>query len=259
MFERFTDRARRVLVYAQDEAKLLEHNYIGTEHILLGLVAEGEAEGGSEGAEGGSLGGSERAEGGSEGSQGGSEGIAAEALAAFGITLPAARQKVAETVGPATHSERGSPPFTPRSKKVLELSLREALTLGHNYIGTEHILLGLVREGEGVAAQVMVALGADLGSIRQRVLELIAATAPPTGTRRPWPRTRGPLGGSIGTRSPSGPAPEASPRCRCGADLAEAARYRTFEVLAATGQPDQTPLKANVVYCRHCGFVLRNA
>ncbi|MDA8270529.1 MAG: ATP-dependent Clp protease ATP-binding subunit [Actinomycetota bacterium] len=143
MFERFTDRARRVLVLAQEEARLLNHNFIGTEHILLGLIHEG-------------------------------EGVAARALESFGITLEAVREKVEETIGPAGGATAGSPPFTPRAKKVLELSLREALQLGHNYIGTEHMLLGLVREGEGVAAQVLVSLGADLPRVRQQVIQLLS-------------------------------------------------------------------------------------
>ena len=131
MFERFTDRARRVVVLAQEEARLLNHNYIGTEHILLGLIHEG-------------------------------EGVAAKALESLGISLEAVRQQVEEIIGQGGSSPSGHIPFTPRAKKVLELSLREALQLGHNYIGTEHILLGLIREGEGVAAQVLVKLGADL-------------------------------------------------------------------------------------------------
>ncbi|MDQ1428624.1 MAG: ATP-dependent Clp protease ATP-binding subunit ClpC [Acidimicrobiaceae bacterium] len=143
MFERFTDRARRVLVLAQEEARLLNHNFIGTEHILLGLIHEG-------------------------------EGVAAKALESLGISLEAVREKVEETIGPAGSSTAGSPPFTPRAKKVLELSLREALQLGHNYIGTEHMLLGLVREGEGVAAQVLVNLGADLSRVRQQVIQLLS-------------------------------------------------------------------------------------
>ena len=122
MFERFTDEARRVLVLAQEEARLLNHNFIGTEHILLGLIHQG-------------------------------DGVAAQALGSLGIRLEAVREAVEETIGPARTSTTGSPPFTPRAKKVLELSLRESLQLGHNYIGTEHILLGLVREGEGVAAK----------------------------------------------------------------------------------------------------------
>ncbi len=128
MFERFTDRARRVLVLAQEEARLLNHSFIGTEHILLGLIHEG-------------------------------EGVAAKALESLGISLEAVREKVEETIGMAGTAPSGSPPFTPRAKKVLELSLREALQLGHSYIGTEHMLLGLVREGEGVAATVLVSLG----------------------------------------------------------------------------------------------------
>jgi ATP-dependent Clp protease ATP-binding subunit ClpC len=143
LFERFTDRARRVLVLAQEEARLLNHNFIGTEHILLGLIHEG-------------------------------EGVAAKALEALGISLEAVREKVEETIGPAGSSTTGSPPFTPRAKKVLELSLREALQLGHNYIGTEHMLLGLVREGEGVAAQVLQTLGADLSRVRQQVITLLS-------------------------------------------------------------------------------------
>jgi ATP-dependent Clp protease ATP-binding subunit ClpC len=143
LFERFTDRARRVLVLAQEEARLLNHNFIGTEHILLGLIHEG-------------------------------EGVAAKALESLGVTLEAVREKVEETIGPAGSSTTGSPPFTPRAKKVLELSLREALQLGHNYIGTEHMLLGLVREGEGVAAQVLVSLGADLSKVRQQVIQLLS-------------------------------------------------------------------------------------
>jgi len=143
VFERFTDRARRVLVLAQEEARLLNHSFIGTEHILLGLIHEG-------------------------------EGVAAKALEQLGVTLEAVREKVEETIGLSGTSPTGSPPFTPRAKKVLELSLREALQLGHNYIGTEHMLLGLVREGEGVAAQVLQSLGADLAKVRQQVIQLLS-------------------------------------------------------------------------------------
>ncbi|HUQ39377.1 MAG TPA: ATP-dependent Clp protease ATP-binding subunit, partial [Acidimicrobiales bacterium] len=145
LFERFTDRARRVLVLAQEEARLLNHNFIGTEHILLGLIHEG-------------------------------EGVAAKALESLGVSLEAVREKVEETIGPAGSSTSGSPPFTPRAKKVLELSLREALQLGHNYIGTEHMLLGLVREGEGVAASVLQGLGADLSRVRQQVIQLLSGS-----------------------------------------------------------------------------------
>ena len=142
MFERFTDRARRVVVLAQEEARMLGHNYIGTEHILLGLIHEG-------------------------------EGVAAKALESLGVSQEAVRQQVEEIVGQGERVPSGHIPFTPRAKKVLELALREALQLGHNYIGTEHILLGLIREGEGVAAQVLVKLGADLNRVRQQVIQLL--------------------------------------------------------------------------------------
>jgi len=143
MFERFTDRARRVVVLAQEEARMLNHNYIGTEHILLGLIHEG-------------------------------EGVAAKALESMNISLEAVRQQVEEIIGQGQAAPTGHIPFTPRAKKVLELSLREALQLGHNYIGTEHILLGLIREGEGVAAQVLQKLGADLNRVRQSVIQLLS-------------------------------------------------------------------------------------
>jgi ATP-dependent Clp protease ATP-binding subunit ClpA len=141
MFERFTDRARRVVVLAQEEARMLNHNYIGTEHILLGLIHEG--------------------------------GVAAKALESLGISLDAVRQQVEEIIGRGQQAPSGHIPFTRRAKKVLELSLRESLQLGHGYIGTEHILLGLIREGDGVAAQVLVKLGADLNRVRQRVTQLL--------------------------------------------------------------------------------------
>ena len=143
MFERFTDRARRVVVLAQEEARMLNHNYIGTEHILLGLIHEG-------------------------------EGVAAKGLESLGISLDAVRAQVEEIIGQGQQAPSGHIPFTPRAKKVLELSLREALQLGHNYIGTEHILLGLIREGEGVAAQVLVKLGADLNRVRSTVIQLLS-------------------------------------------------------------------------------------
>ncbi|MDP2623156.1 MAG: Clp protease N-terminal domain-containing protein, partial [Actinomycetota bacterium] len=143
MFERFTDRARRVVVLAQEEARLLNHNYIGTEHILLGLIHEG-------------------------------EGVAARALESMGISLESVRSQVVEIIGQGAQAPSGHIPFTPRATKVLELSLREALQLGHNYIGTEHILLGLIREGEGVAAQVLQKLGAELHKVRQTVIQLLS-------------------------------------------------------------------------------------
>jgi ATP-dependent Clp protease ATP-binding subunit ClpC len=164
MFERFTDRARRVVVLAQEEARVLNHNYIGTEHILLGLLREG-------------------------------EGVAAKALESLGLHLEAVRQQVEQIIGKGQQVPAGHIPFTPRAKKVLELSLREALQLGHDYIGTEHILLGLLSEGEGVAAQVLVRLGADLKRVRQQVIQVLhggqveAAGAGPrrvTATRELW-------------------------------------------------------------------------
>jgi ATP-dependent Clp protease ATP-binding subunit ClpC len=142
MFERFTDRARRVVVLAQEEARILNHDWIDTEHVLLGLLHEG-------------------------------EGVAAAALVAMDISLAAVRREVEEIIGRGEAAPVGHIAFTPRAKKVLELSLREALQLGHNYIGTEHILLGLIREGEGVAAQVLVRLGADLNRVRQQVIQLL--------------------------------------------------------------------------------------
>ncbi|MEN8041937.1 MAG: ATP-dependent Clp protease ATP-binding subunit, partial [Actinomycetota bacterium] len=152
MFERFTDRARRVVVLAQEEARLLNHNYIGTEHILLGLIHEG-------------------------------EGVAARALESLGIDLESVRSQVVEIIGQGSQAPTGHIPFTPRAKKVLELSLREALQLGHNYIGTEHILLGLIREGEGVAAQVLVKLGAELTKVRQTVIQLLSGVQGEEGER----------------------------------------------------------------------------
>ena len=154
MFERFTDRARRVVVLAQEEARLLNHNYIGTEHILLGLIHEG-------------------------------EGVAARALGLLDISLQAARVQVEGRVPRGRRAPTGHIPFTPRAKKVLELSLREALQLGHDYIGTEHILLGVLREGQGVAAQVLAGFGADYARVRGQVVLLLDGEG-----ERAGPRTR---------------------------------------------------------------------
>jgi ATP-dependent Clp protease ATP-binding subunit ClpC len=160
LFERFTDRARRVLVLAQEEARQLNHNFIGTEHFLLGLIKEG-------------------------------DGLAARALDALGVSLEAVREKVEEQLGQSNTPSNGSPPFTPRAKRVLELSLREALQLGHNYIGTEHLLLGLVREGEGVAAQVLQQLGHELPRVRAQVIQEMSEgserATPTAGGGRPQP------------------------------------------------------------------------
>jgi ATP-dependent Clp protease ATP-binding subunit ClpC len=147
MFERFTDRARRVVVLAQQEARDLDHNYIGTEHILLALLDEG-------------------------------QGVAAKALTAMGISQDAARQRVEEVIGRGQGASPGHIPFTPRAKKVLELSLRQALQLGHHYIGTEHILLGVIAEGDGVGAHVLVDLGADLDRTRQQVVQILTGRMP---------------------------------------------------------------------------------
>jgi prophage maintenance system killer protein len=153
-FHRYTDRARRVVVLAQEEARRLKHSYVGTEHILLGLIHEG-------------------------------EGVAAQALQTLGISLAGVRQQVEEIIGQGQHAPSGHIPFTPRTKKVLELSLREAMRLGHNYVGTEHILLALIHEGEGVAAQVLVRLGADLNRVGQQVIQVLSGRAsarvPPPG------------------------------------------------------------------------------
>ena len=166
MFERFTDRARRVVVLAQEEARLLNHNYIGTEHILLGLIHEG-------------------------------EGVAAKGLESLGISLDSVRTQVVEIIGQGQQSPSGHIPFTPRAKKVLELSLREALQLGHNYIGTEHILLGLIREGEGVAAQVLQKLGADLPKVRQTVIQLLSGTPSEEQSAGTGGRESGPSGSTV--------------------------------------------------------------
>ncbi len=158
MFERFTDRARRVVVLAQEEARLLKHNYIGTEHVLLGLVSEG-------------------------------DGIAAQALQSLDIELQDIRDEIAKIIGVGQESPTGHIPFTPRAKKVLELSMREALQLGHNYIGTEHILMGLIREGAGVGSQVLAQLGAELNEVRKVIIKLLGAQ-PSSKQDRPPVRSR---------------------------------------------------------------------
>jgi ATP-dependent Clp protease ATP-binding subunit ClpC len=184
MFERFTDRARRVVVLAQEEARMLNHNYIGTEHILLGLIHEG-------------------------------EGVAAKALESMNISLEAVRNEVTNIIGRGQTSPAGHIPFTPRAKKVLELSLREALQLGHNYIGTEHILLGLIREGEGVAAQVLQKLGADLNRVRQQVIQLLSGYS---GTEP------GKAGAGVGEGSTGGAREGSTILDQFGRNLTQAAR-----------------------------------
>src|SRR5688500_16661797 len=150
MFERFTERARQVVVLAQEEARILKHNYIGTEHIVLGLLRE-------------------------------EEGLAARVLESLDITVERVRAQVVRIVGSGEEVTSGQIPFTPRAKKVLELALREALSLGHNYIGTEHILLGLVRENEGVAARILLDFDADSDKIRNEVIRMLSG---PGGRRQ---------------------------------------------------------------------------
>jgi ATP-dependent Clp protease ATP-binding subunit ClpC len=216
VFEQFTDRARRVIVLAQEESRLLNHNYIGTEHILLGLIHEG-------------------------------EGVASIALESLGISLEEVRVKVEEIIGHGQTPPTGKIPFTPRAKKVLELSLREALQLGHNYIGTEHILLGLVREGEGVAAEVLIKLGGDLGALREEVIKLLAGMPPVEATA--------PRRGAVGflrrrdiERSFEGPA---CPQCR-----AKLASTMACRVMDAPEDDSDAKRSALVVYCRDCGATL---
>jgi ATP-dependent Clp protease ATP-binding subunit ClpC len=203
MFERFTDRARRVVVLAQEEARMLNHNYIGTEHILLGLVHEG-------------------------------EGVAARALESIGVALAGVRQQIEEIIGQGQQAPGGSIPFTPRAKKVLELSLREALRLGHNYIGTEHILLGLVREGDGVAAQVLVKLGADPRQVRETVVRLLSGAGPSTVD---------------GARTAGVPAPTASPTLdQYGRNLTSAAT--AGELDPVIGREREVERMVTILSCR---------
>ena len=203
MFERFTDRARRVVVLAQEEARLLNHNYIGTEHILLGLIHEG-------------------------------EGVAAKALESLGISLEAVRAQVEEIIGQGQSAPTGHIPFTPRAKKVLELSLREALQLGHNYIGTEHLLLGLMREGEGVGAQVLVKLGADLTRVRDQVIKLL------TGHTQQ----------DVQVTKVDEP-PEEGPYCpQCRSRLADTAAYRVIDAREHEGDATRA---VTVAFCAACG------
>jgi ATP-dependent Clp protease ATP-binding subunit ClpC len=202
MFERFTDRARRVVVLAQEEARLLGHGYIGTEHILLGLLGE-------------------------------DEGVGAQALVQSGVSLAAARDKVVAVIGEGPGTPPSHIPFTPRAKKVLELALREAIALGHNYIGTEHQLLGLVREEDGVAAQVLISLGVTLDGLRSRILDLLSATpAQPEAT------------GRLTTRRQV--MPTASP-CR------HEPAHLTYLLTEIEGSGDLAPLPVRVVLCNACG------
>jgi ATP-dependent Clp protease ATP-binding subunit ClpC len=213
VFERFTDRARRVVVLAQEESRMLDHDYIGTEHLLLGLIREG-------------------------------EGVAAQVLESMDISLAVVRQQVEEIIGRGGKAgPTGHIPFTPRAKKVMELSLREALALGHNYIGTEHLLLGLIREGEGVAAQVLEKMGADLNSVRQAVVGLLSSRG-----IKVEPAAQE----TFSSESPEEERP--GPKCpRCGSDLAVYATYRSITV------PDEAETggrKILFVFCKSCSYTL---
>jgi ATP-dependent Clp protease ATP-binding subunit ClpC len=215
MFERFTDEARRVLVLAQEEARVLEHGFIGTEHLLLGILHHG-------------------------------QGPAPEALAAMGVTLEAARAQVARMVGPQGTAVTGSVPFTPRAKKALELALRNALQLGHDHIRTEHLLLGVIDEGEGVGAQTLVALEVDPSRLREDVTSPVSRPAGTSG--RAW---------RAGRRVRAQPAgvPPLCPNCR--APLEETARYRVLDVSATEpNEPGAAPIPVTIAYCQRCGVAL---
>ncbi len=207
MFERFTQPARRVVVLAQEEARGLNHNYIGTEHLLLGLIRE-------------------------------DEGVASKAVASVGISWGQVREQVEDVVGTGRSPQSGHIPFTPSAKKVLELSWREAHELGHDYIGTEHILLGLLREGDGVGAQALVRLGVDLGALRQKVIELL----PPEHLRRGTGESE-----QVVLRVTA----ETGPRCvSCRSEVADSAAYRIVQVSDEDGLE---PRRLLFVFCRTCG------
>jgi ATP-dependent Clp protease ATP-binding subunit ClpC len=220
VFERFTDRARRVVVLAQEQARSLNHDYIGTEHELLGLIQEG-------------------------------EGVAARALQALGISLESARGQVREIIGTGQAAPTGHIPFTPRAKKVLELALRESLQFGHNYIGTEHILLGLIREGDGVGAQVLLRLGADLNRTRQTVIQLLSGYTAGSGEMPGTSWT--PPGEMSGTSW----TPPSGPLCAsCTLPLEGSLTYRTLH--ADPADEEGEPIPVTVVYCGSCGAVVRS-
>jgi ATP-dependent Clp protease ATP-binding subunit ClpA len=220
MFERFTNRARHVVVLAQEEARRLQHNYIGTEHVLLGLLAE-------------------------------PDGLAFRALERFGMSLEGTREEVKAVVGTGNATVSGHIPFTPRAKKILELALREALALHHNYIGTEHILLGVIREGSGVGAQILKQHSADLLPIRMAVLELLSAPPAETTRGRRWLRRR--VTSAAGAGEAPDPDESAEMRTTPAADtsLSEAARLAGSQpvgshhlLLAALGDPDTAAARA---------------
>jgi ATP-dependent Clp protease ATP-binding subunit ClpC len=221
VFERFTDRARAVLILAQEEARLLNHSFIGTEHLLLGMIHEG-------------------------------EGVAAKALESLGVELEPVRGRVRETIQMPVDSTEAGIPFTPRAKKVLELALREALQLGHSYIGTEHILLGLVREGRGVGVQVLQGLGVEPSQVRLEVIQLLSGYQPSDAQQKVGrvgvvpPR---PTGAKFGATRPG------EPICTgCGAEQGEVARYRSMTIRPTT--QDAAPIRVETVFCGQCGAVL---
>ncbi len=219
MFERFTDRARNVLVFAQEEARLLHHNYIGTEHILLGLLDE-------------------------------EDGLAARALGEVGVTLEGAREKVQERVDRGKTDFARSPPFTPRAKKVLELSLREALRLHHNYIGTEHILLALVREGDGVGPQVLKDMVGNLSRVDEIVLELLAKA--PVARARSKVRTSARLSGRAWLTGATTGRP---PYCQaCGSALEGKLAYSRLP--AAGPGPNDPVISWTFAFCQSCGVMV---
>jgi ATP-dependent Clp protease ATP-binding subunit ClpA len=218
MFERFTDRARRVVVLAQEEARELHHNYIGTEHILLALIHEG-------------------------------DGVAFRVLDRLGMTLEDTKEEVKVMVGIGTGAPTGHIPFTPRAKKTLELSLREALQLQHNYIGTEHILLGVLREGEGVGAQIMKQHSADLAAVRTAVLDLLSTYSPEAARRTRWQRraslSPGLEPGKPGTSTELRTTPAADSSLSEAASLAGSKPVGSHHLLlAALGDPDSAAAKA---------------
>jgi ATP-dependent Clp protease ATP-binding subunit ClpC len=224
MFERFTDRARRVVVLAQEEARDLNHNYIGTEHLLLGISREG-------------------------------EGVGARALASLGVSLVAIREQIVEIIGLGGTQPSGHIPFTPRAKKILELALREALQLGHDYIGTEHLLLGILREGEGVAAQVLQKHGLTLPLVRDTVVRILAGytgEAVAAAGFRPIPGRAGhPRGDPSGQEEWRGQSDPQEPRCpNCWASLKQALSHWTVTV---TEQGGEGTREVDLVFCDVCG------
>jgi ATP-dependent Clp protease ATP-binding subunit ClpA len=218
MFERFTNRARHAVVLAQEEARRLHHNYIGTEHVLLGLLGE-------------------------------PGGLAAQALARFGISLESAREEVEAIVGTGNGMVSGHIPFTPRAKKTLEFALREALELHHNYIGTEHILLGVMREGDGVGARILKQHSSDLASVRSAVLDLLSTQPAGATPGRRWQRRH--LAAGPGEEPESGESAELRTTPAADASLSDAARLAGSQpvgshhlLLAALGDPDTAAARA---------------